>query len=77
MTPPAPAAAPGDLRQTGDAARCTLWSLAGFPAITLPVALTPNGLPLGLQISAPQGGDERVLAIARWSETQLRFEGLV
>ncbi|TMH31425.1 MAG: amidase [Betaproteobacteria bacterium] len=77
MTPPAPAAAPGDLRQTGDAACCTLWSLAGFPAVTLPVALAPNGLPLGLQISAPQGRDERLLAIARWCEKKLPFEGLV
>jgi Asp-tRNA(Asn)/Glu-tRNA(Gln) amidotransferase A subunit family amidase len=43
LTPPAPGAAPQDLTQTGDPACCTLWSLAGFPALSLPIALAPNG----------------------------------
>ena len=76
VTPPAPGSAPADLTQTGDPACCTLWSLAGFPAITLPVALAPNGLPLGLQIAAPFGQDDRLLSIAQWGEARLPFEGL-
>ena len=76
VTPPASGPAPADLTQTGDPACCTLWSLAGFPAISLPIALAPNGLPLGLQLAAPLGGDDRLLAVARWCEQRLPFRGL-
>jgi len=77
VSPPAPGPAPEDLTQTGDPGCCTLWSLAGFPALTLPIALAPNGMPLGLQIAARRGEDKSVLASARWCETCLPFEGLV
>jgi aspartyl-tRNA(Asn)/glutamyl-tRNA(Gln) amidotransferase subunit A len=77
LTPPAPAAAPQDLTQTGDPACCTLWSLAGFPALSLPIALAPNGLPLGMQLSAPALHDPRLLAVAKWCELRLPFRGLV
>ncbi|HXX85613.1 MAG TPA: amidase [Casimicrobiaceae bacterium] len=76
VTSPATGSAPADLTQTGDPACCTLWSLAGFPAITIPVALAPNGLPLGLQLAAPLGEDDRLLSTARWCEVRLPFEGL-
>ena len=77
VSPPALGPAPADLTQTGDPACCTLWSLAGFPAITLPIALAPNGLPLGLQIAALHGEDDRLLAIARWCGSHLPFKGLI
>jgi Asp-tRNA(Asn)/Glu-tRNA(Gln) amidotransferase A subunit family amidase len=76
LTPPAPGPAPADLTQTGDPACCTLWSLLGFPALSLPIALADSGVPLGLQLATIAGGDERLLAIARWCETRLPFEGL-
>ena len=37
MTPPATGPAPEGLGATGDPACCTLWSLLGFPAITIPI----------------------------------------
>jgi Asp-tRNA(Asn)/Glu-tRNA(Gln) amidotransferase A subunit family amidase len=77
LAPSAPGPAPEDLTQTGDPACSTLWSLAGFPAINLPIALAPNGLPLGLQIAAVQHRDRSLLALARWCESQLPFRGLV
>ena len=77
LTPSAPGPAPEDLTQTGDPACNTLWSLAGFPAINLPIALAPNGLPLGLQLAAVQHRDRALLAIARWCESKLPFRGLV
>ena len=77
LSPPAPGPAPADLTQTGDPACCTLWSLAGFPAISVPIALAPNGLPLGLQLAAPHGEDDRLLTVARWCETRLPFTGLL
>ncbi len=76
VTPPAPGAAPRGLDTTGDPSCCTLWSLVGFPAITIPCALAPNGLPLGLQIAAPVDRDDRVLAVAAWCESKLPFRGL-
>ncbi len=75
--PPAPASAPGDLTQTGDPSCCTLWSLLGFPAVTIPTAVADNGLPLGLQLAATPGRDERLLAVAQWCEARLPFKGLL
>jgi Asp-tRNA(Asn)/Glu-tRNA(Gln) amidotransferase A subunit family amidase len=75
--PPAPSVAPADLTQTGDPACCTLWSLLGFPAVCLPIAAAANGLPLGLQLAAIAGGDEHLLAVARWCEARAPFVGLV
>jgi Asp-tRNA(Asn)/Glu-tRNA(Gln) amidotransferase A subunit family amidase len=77
LTPPAPGAAPQDLTQTGDPACCTLWSLAGFPALSLPIALAPNGLPLGMQLAAPALHDQRLLSVGHWCEQRLPFRGLV
>ena len=40
-------------------------SVAGIPGISLPAAMTASGLPLGLELDGPEGGDTRLLAIAR------------
>jgi len=77
ITPAAPGPAPAGLASTGDPSCCTLWSLTGFPALTLPVALASNGLPLGLQFAAPAGEDDRLLAVAAWCESCFGFKGLV
>ncbi|MBI2312316.1 MAG: amidase [Betaproteobacteria bacterium] len=73
VTPPAPGEAPADLSITGDPAFCTLWSLTGVPAITIPTGLGENGLPLGLQIVGRSGDENRVLAVAAWCEGKLPF----
>jgi Asp-tRNA(Asn)/Glu-tRNA(Gln) amidotransferase A subunit family amidase len=39
-------------------------TLAGHPALSLPVGLDPNGMPFGLQIIGPRGGDALVLGVA-------------
>jgi Asp-tRNA(Asn)/Glu-tRNA(Gln) amidotransferase A subunit family amidase len=41
------------------------WTNAGVPALTLPMGSAANGLPLGLQLVAPFGQDEQLLAWAR------------
>jgi Asp-tRNA(Asn)/Glu-tRNA(Gln) amidotransferase A subunit family amidase len=76
IAPPAPGAAPADLTQTGDPSCCTLWSLLGFPAISIPTGVAPNGLPLGLQFAAAAGDDDRLLAVAQWCEERISFRGL-
>ena len=73
---PARGVAPADLSQTGDPACCTLWTLLGFPALTIPIALS-EGMPLGLQLASIAGADDRLLAVALWCEARLPFKGLV
>jgi Asp-tRNA(Asn)/Glu-tRNA(Gln) amidotransferase A subunit family amidase len=46
-------------------------TLPGHPAISLPVGLDRNGMPFGLQIVGPRGGDALVLAVANALETLL------
>lgn len=71
ITPPAPGQAPADLTQTGDPVFCTIWSLCGVPAVTIPTGQGPLGLPLGLQLICPRLADDRVLSIAHWCDEKL------
>ncbi len=66
LTPAAPGTAPKDLTSTGDPSFCTLWTLCGMPAVSLPLLQGTNGLPLGVQLVGPRDGDARLLRTARW-----------
>ncbi|MGQ0545420.1 MAG: amidase [Betaproteobacteria bacterium] len=66
ITPAAPGAAPKGLGATGDPSFCTLWTLCGMPAISLPLMQAGNGLPVGVQLVGPRDGDARLLRTARW-----------
>ncbi len=46
-------------------------TLAGHPAVSLPVGLDRAGLPFGLQIVGPRGGDAFVLSVAAALEAML------
>jgi Asp-tRNA(Asn)/Glu-tRNA(Gln) amidotransferase A subunit family amidase len=76
VSPPVSGPAPAGLSATGSPAFCTLWSLVGFPALTLPVELTGDGLPLALQLSAPAGVDNLLLGAAFWCEQRVGFRPL-
>jgi mandelamide amidase len=39
-------------------------SIAGTPGVTLPVGLTPSGLPVGMEFDGPQNSDRNILALA-------------
>lgn len=71
VTIPAPGEAPVGLASTGDATFCSLWSMAGLPAITMPSGRGPRGLPLGLQVVGRYREDERALQVATWCEAVL------
>jgi Asp-tRNA(Asn)/Glu-tRNA(Gln) amidotransferase A subunit family amidase len=71
LTPAATGEAPATLEQTGNPAFCSIWSLCGVPAITIPAGYGPRGLPLGLQIVSRQRQDEQVLSAAHWCERLL------
>ncbi len=70
---PAPGTAPAGLGSTGDPSFCTLWSLTGFPSITLPTGVSAAGLPFGLQLAARAGAEDRLLGIAQWCEGVAAF----
>ena len=66
LTPAAPTPAPNGLHGTGDPSFCTLWTLCGMPCLTLPLLQSPTGLPIGVQLVGPRGGDARLLRTGRW-----------
>jgi Asp-tRNA(Asn)/Glu-tRNA(Gln) amidotransferase A subunit family amidase len=71
LTPPALGTAPKGLGSTGDPAFCSVWTLLGMPAITLPLMQGENGLPLGVQLVGRRGYDARLLRTARWLEKKV------
>ncbi len=40
------------------------WSMAGVPVLGMPAGFTAHGLPVGVQLIGPPGGDRRVLEVA-------------
>jgi aspartyl-tRNA(Asn)/glutamyl-tRNA(Gln) amidotransferase subunit A len=41
-------------------------NIAGIPAVSIPMGVHPNGLPMGLQLMGAEGADMDVLAMAQW-----------
>jgi Asp-tRNA(Asn)/Glu-tRNA(Gln) amidotransferase A subunit family amidase len=66
LTPAAVGTAPKGLDSTGDPSFCTLWTLTGLPALSLPLLRGSNGLPLGVQLVGRRHYDARLLRTARW-----------
>jgi Asp-tRNA(Asn)/Glu-tRNA(Gln) amidotransferase A subunit family amidase len=68
-TRPAP-----DAATTGDPAFNSPWSYTGLPVVSFPVALSPDGLPLGVQLVGPAGGEGQLFRAAAWGERA--FDGI-
>ena len=66
VTPAALGTAPKGLSSTGDPVFCSLWTLTGMPALSLPLMQGANGLPLGVQLVGRRGFDARLFRTARW-----------
>jgi len=71
LAPSAPGEAPIGLEATGDPVFCRMWTVLHVPAINLPCALGPHGLPVGVQIIGRRGEDARALAVADWVHQRL------
>jgi Asp-tRNA(Asn)/Glu-tRNA(Gln) amidotransferase A subunit family amidase len=69
LTPAAMSVAPLGLTSTGSPIFCTIWTLCGTPAITLPILHGTDGMPMGAQLVAARGDDGRLLRTARWLES--------
>ena len=66
LTPAATGEAPVGLESTGSPIFCTIWTLCGMPAITLPILQGSHGMPMGVQLVGRRGDDARLLRTARW-----------
>lgn len=65
LSPSATGAAPKGTA-TGNPSFNTLWSLTGFPAVTLPLLKGEAGMPLGVQLAGAMGDDARLMRTANW-----------
>ena len=72
VAPSACGAAPSGLLATGDPEFSRMWTLLQGPAVTLPVMRNGDNLPLGVQLVAESGSDDRLLQVARWAEDKVR-----
>jgi Asp-tRNA(Asn)/Glu-tRNA(Gln) amidotransferase A subunit family amidase len=66
LTPAAAGEAPHGLDSTGNPAFCTLWTVCGTPAISLPLLQGSRGLPIGVQLVGRRGDDARLIRTAAW-----------
>ena len=59
LSPSAAGEAPRIGPTTGDPIFCTLWTLAGLPAVSIPLLISANGLPIGVQLIGAKEEDGR------------------
>jgi amidase len=52
-----------------------IFNATGQPAISLPLRLSTNGLPIGVQFAAPMGQDARLLSLGAWLEREMPWSG--
>lgn len=76
VTPATTVPAP-DAATTGDPAFNSPWSYTGLPTVSFPVELSPDGLPLAIQLVGNRGSDESLLMVAAWCEKALGLRPLM
>jgi Asp-tRNA(Asn)/Glu-tRNA(Gln) amidotransferase A subunit family amidase len=73
ISPAAKDTAPEGLNQTGDPGFSGPWALADFPTVTIPHTIASNGLPVGIQISAPPMQESMLFRVAERLEAAIGF----
>ena len=63
--------APPASQGTGDPVLSRPWTALQAPAVAIPAGFGPGGLPLGIQLLAPKGSDDALLATAAWVAERL------
>ena len=71
VTPAAPGPAPKGLASTGDPCCNAPFTALGVPAVSLPFALSRDGLPLGMQLAAGRDQEDLLLSTALRCESKL------
>jgi len=56
---------------TGSPMFCSLWTLTGLPALSMPLLNGEGGMPLGVQLIGERGDDARLLRTANWLVNRL------
>ena len=51
------------------------YNVTGQPAVSLPLAESRDGLPIGVQLVAAAGEDAALLSLAAWFERELPWSG--
>ncbi|WP_173934526.1 amidase [Chelativorans sp. Marseille-P2723] len=64
ITPSTAGEAPLGLENTGAATFNRIWTLLHTPCVNVPGFFGPNGMPVGLTVTAPRFADRRVVAVA-------------
>lgn len=57
-----------DCSTTGDPAFNAPWSYTGYPTINMPIGLSSDGLPLGIQLVGRPGEEKQLFEVAQWCE---------
>lgn len=65
LWPAAPKTAPKGLASTGDPKYIAPWTALGGPVVTVPLAISSAGLPIGALIASAPGSDRRMCDMAR------------
>ena len=68
LTPASTGVASKGLGKTGSPEFSTVWTYMGLPAISLPLLIGENNLPLGIQLIGDKYDDLRFLSTANWLE---------
>ncbi|MBC25706.1 MAG: amidase [Rhodospirillaceae bacterium] len=71
ITPSTTGEAPKTLEYTGNPVFCSLWTFCGVPAITLPLLIGDNSMPIGVQMIGQRGYDARLLRNAQFLSSHL------
>jgi Asp-tRNA(Asn)/Glu-tRNA(Gln) amidotransferase A subunit family amidase len=66
LMPAATGAAPPTLGNTGDAVMNRFWTALHVPVLSVPMWVTEDGAPLGLQVIGALGDDRSLCEIAQW-----------
>ena len=73
VMPSAPSTAPKGLASTGSSKFNQPWSVAGFPALSIPSGMDGSGLPFGIQLAAQPLAEDGLMESASWCESVLGF----
>ena len=71
ITPATVGTAP-DPSTTGDPSFNSPWSYTGLPTVSLPIGLSPEGMPIAVQLVGNVHGDFELLRVAIWCEQAIR-----
>ena len=67
LTASAPGEASDDLTGIQKSSFNRVWTMMHGPCITIPAFDGPSGLPVGVQLVGPVGGDDRLIRLAGWA----------